>query len=93
MFDSQCQRAIIAAVNIVRKSSPIESLGLGPGVHRLRIVVSGDTVAYEVEMTDIPSVPAPRKVTGFVGRWSGTARKMDIPDDEWMARINAKHLR
>lgn len=84
---------MIRPMNVVGKSFPIGSLGLSPGVHRLRVVVSDDTVAYEVEMTDIPSVPAPRKATGFVGRWSGTARKMDIPEDEWMARINTKHLR
>lgn len=84
---------IVFIVNVVRKSSPIGSLGLGPGTHRLRVVVSGDTVDYEVETTSQPSSAGPRKGTGFVGRWSGTARKVEVPGDERITRINAKHLR
>lgn len=84
---------MIRHVNVIRKSAPIGSLGLAPGVHRLRVVVSEETVAYELETTDLPSVAAPRKGTGFIGRWGGTARKVDIPGDERVARINAKHLR
>lgn len=80
-------------MNVISKSASIESLGLSPGVHRLRVVVSEETVTYELETVDLPSVPSPRKGTGFIRRWSGTTRKVDIPGDERVAHINAKHLR
>jgi len=80
-------------VTVVRKNSPIESLGLGPGVHLLKVVITGDTVAYEVAATTPSSTPQLRTGTGFVGKWSGTARKMEVSSDDWLAHINAKHLR
>jgi hypothetical protein len=80
-------------MNVVAKSSSIASLGLGRGVHWLKVVVADDTVAYEVTTPfDVPA-PEPRQSTGFVEKWGGTARKMDVSDDVWLDHINQKHLR
>jgi len=62
-------------------------------VHLLKVVITGDTVAYEVAATTPSSTPQLRTGTGFVGKWSGTARKMEVSSDDWLAHINAKHLR
>lgn len=80
-------------MTVLSKSAPIEALGLGPGIHLLKVVVAGDSVAFEVAATPDRTAPAPRQMTGFVKTWSGTASKMDTPGDEWLAHINAKHLR
>lgn len=80
-------------MTVVTKSSPIASLGLGPGVHLLKVVVAVDTVAYEVaEPPELPN-PEPRQPTGFVRKWRGTARILDASDDAWLSHINSKHLR
>ena len=79
-------------MTVLTKSAPIESLGLGPGVHLLRVVVAGDTVAFEEAASADQATPVLRQETGFVKTWSGTARKMDVPGDDWLAHINAKHL-
>ena len=80
-------------MTVLTKSAPLESLGLGPGVHMLKVVVAGDTVAFEVTAAADRAAPRPRPGTGFVKTWSGTARKMEVPGDDWLAHINAKHLR
>jgi len=80
-------------MTVLTKSAPIESLGLGPGVHLLKVVVAGDIVAFEVAPSAHRPPPEQRQGTGFVKTWSGTARKMDVPGDAWLAHINAKHLR
>jgi hypothetical protein len=80
-------------MTVLTKSAPIESLGLGAGVHLLKVVVAGDTVAFEVAQSGHRQPPEPRQGTGFVKAWSGTARKMDVPGDPWLAHINVKHLR
>jgi len=80
-------------MTIVKKESPIGSLGLAPGVHWLKVVVAGDTVAYELMSQTPHTSPSQRKGTGFVRKWSGTARKDDDSDNEWLSHINAKHLR
>jgi hypothetical protein len=80
-------------MTVLTKSAPIESLGLGPGVHLLKVVVAGDTLAFEVAASADRATPEPRQGTGFVKTWSGTARKMDVPGDDWLAHINTKHLR
>jgi hypothetical protein len=79
-------------MTVLTKSAPIDSLGLSPGVHMLRVVVAGDTVAFEEAASADPATPARRQETGFVKKWSGTARKLDVPGDDWLAHINAKHL-
>ena len=80
-------------MTVVSKSASLESLGLGPGTHTLKVVVAGETVAFEVEAPATRPSPVLRQGTGFVQTWSGTARKMDDPGDEWLERINRKHLR
>jgi len=80
-------------MTVLSKSAPIESLGLGPGIHLLKVVVAGDSVAFEVAATTDRTSPVPRQGTGFVKTWSGTACKMATPGDAWLAHINAKHLR
>jgi len=80
-------------MTLLKKDSPIESLGLGPGVHWLKVVVAGDTVAYELTSKPPHAAPVQRQGTGFVRKWSGTARKIENSDDEWLSHINAKHLR
>jgi hypothetical protein len=55
--------------------------------------VAGDTVTFEVAASADRTTPVPGQGTGFVKTWSGTARKMDVPGDDWLAHINAKHLR
>jgi len=74
----------------VTKSTPIGSLGLEPGEHVVRIHVGSDTVSFAVETA---TRPAHRRPTGFIQRWSGTARKVEDPADEWLTHINDKHLR
>jgi hypothetical protein len=81
------------AMTVLTKSAPIESLGLGPGVHLLKVVVAGDTVTFEVAASADRTTPVPGQGTGFVKTWSGTACKMDVTGDDWLAHINAKHLR
>lgn len=78
-------------MTVITKKTPIASLGLGPGVHFLKVVVDGDTLAYEVAS----SSPAPvrRMATGFVKKWSGSARKLDDSADAWLEHIHSKHFR
>jgi len=79
-------------MTVLLKSAPIELLGLGPGTHTLKVVVAGDTMAFEVEAPATSTPPEPRQGTGFVETWSGTARKIDDPDDTWLEHINRRHL-
>lgn len=80
-------------MTVVAKSSPIASLGLGPGVHLLKVVVAVDTVAYEVaEPPELPKRER-RQPIGFVRKWGGTAPIVDASDDAWLSHINSKHLR
>ena len=80
-------------MTVLSKNAPLGSLGLGPGTHTLKVVVAGDTMAFEVETPTVSAPPAPRQGTGFVETWSGTARKIDDPGDTWLEHINRKHLR
>lgn len=51
--------------------------------------ISSDAARPDHEaLSGVPSRP-----TGFVRKWSGTARKTETAGDPWLARINAKHLR
>lgn len=79
-------------MTVLSKNALIEELGLAPGVHHLKVVVAGDTVAFELEDA-AAETPFPRGKTGFVAKWSGSARKVENPADEWFTHINEKHLK
>ena len=59
----------------------------------LKVVVAGGSVAFEVVAAADRAAPGPRPGTGFMKTWSGTARRMEIPGDAWLAHSKAKHLR
>lgn len=59
-----------------------------PGPHRRYRVATGDGRV----VVDEAGVE-PRKPTGFVRKWGGSAKKVAAKDDAWLARINDKHLR
>lgn len=80
-------------MTVLLKSAPIESLGLSPGVHHLKVVVADDTVSFELEGPAAGEGPELRKGSGFVAAWGGSARKVENPADEWLTHINEKHLR
>jgi len=77
-------------MTILSKSASLESLELGPGTHTLKVVVAGDTMAFELAAPATSASPIARQGTGFVENWSGTARKIDDPGDEWLEHINRK---
>ena len=79
----------------VAKSTPIGSVGLSQGKHLVRVHVGEETVSFEVESSAASdgARPAPRQPTGFVEKWSGTARKVVDPADAWLTHLNEKHLR
>ena len=83
-------------MSTLTNESPIGSLGLESGDHWVKFHVDGDRITYEVAA----SLPAAmvqttgaRKPTGFVQKWSGTARKVEDKGDAWLSHINEKHLR
>ncbi len=80
-------------MTVLLKSASIGSIGLSPGVHRLKVVVADDTVSFELESQASGDGSALRKGTGFVAAWGGSARKEENPAEEWLTRINEKHLR
>ena len=84
---------MIHTVTILSKSAPIESLGLCPGVHHLKVVVAGDTVSFELEKSTEGEDSELPKGSGFVATWGGSARKVEDPADKWLTHINDKHLR
>lgn len=75
------------------KSAPIESLGLSPGIHHIKVVVAEDTVSFELECQATSDGPNLGKSSGFVRAWGGSTRKAEDPADEWLTHINEKHLR
>lgn len=80
----------------VNKNAALGSLGLPSGDHWVKFHVEGDVISFEVAASKAAaSEPAPRKrkPTGFVELWGGTARKIEDASDEWLTRINEKHLR
>jgi hypothetical protein len=80
-------------VTVLSKSAPIESLGLSPGVHHLKVVVADDTVSFELEGSAVAENKDVRRGSGFVTAWGGSARKVEDAEDEWLTHINKKHLR
>lgn len=79
-------------MTVLSKTAPIESLGLPQGVHHLKVVVAGDTVSFELEDSKTEAQHT-RGKTGFVAKWSGSARRIENPSDEWLTHINEKHLK
>ena len=59
-----------------------------PGPHRRYRVAAanGQVVVGEV-------ATEPRKPTGFVQKWGGSATKVLDASDTWLSHINDKHLR
>jgi hypothetical protein len=75
------------------KSAPIKSLGISLGGHHLKVVVADDTVSFGLAVPISGEGPDIRKDTGFVAAWGGSSRKVEIPEVEWLTRINEKDLR
>jgi hypothetical protein len=65
--------------------------------HLVRFHVEAEVISFEVAASRSPEVEpsgsAVRQPIGFVKKWSGTARKVEDPNDAWLAHINDKHLR
>ena len=59
-----------------------------PGPHRRYRVAAGNGQVVVDEAT-----AEPRKATGFVQKWGGSAKRVVDESDAWLTRINAKHLR
>ena len=61
----------------------------------MKFHVEGEIVSFEIAAT-VPQGVAqqtPRKPTGFVQQWGGSAKKVDDASDAWLTHINEKHLR
>lgn len=82
-------------MNTLTKDDSIATLGLPEGDHWVKFHVEEDTISFEVAASSPipPSLTGKRPPTGFVGRWSGTARKVEDASDAWLSHINEKHLR
>jgi hypothetical protein len=82
-------------MNKLTTSTPLGTLGLASGDHWVKFHVEGDAISFEVAA----SLPAqlseslPKKPTGFVQTWGGSARRITDPNDAWLSHINDKHLR
>ena len=59
-----------------------------PGPHRRYRVAAGNGQV----VVDEP-ISEPRKPTGFVQKWGGSAKKVVDEKDAWLTHINEKHLR
>ena len=59
-----------------------------PGPHRRYRVATGNGRVVVDE-----AAAEPRKPTGFVRKWGGSAKKLAAEGDARLARINDKHLR
>lgn len=86
-------------MNTLTKSAPLGTLGLSSGDHWVHFHVEGDSLSYVVAAS-VPEITAsaaasrgPRKPTGFVKKWGGSARKIEDAADTWLTHINDKHLR
>jgi hypothetical protein len=81
----------------VTKSTTLDALGLPTGDHLVRFHVEAEIISFEVAASRLPvATPEsahPRQPTGFVKKWSGTAKKTAVSDDPWLTHINDKHLR
>jgi hypothetical protein len=76
-------------------SAPLGALGLGSGYHWVRFHVEGNAISFVV-VDSAPTTLAgtlPKKPTGFVQKWGGSARRIDDASDVWLTHINDKHLR
>ena len=82
-------------MNWLTKNAALDTLGLPSGDHWVRFHVEGDNISFVVA-SSIPQNPksgSSGKPTGFVQRWSGSAKKLEAEGDHWLAHINEKHLR
>lgn len=82
-------------MNTLTTSTPLGTLGLGSGDHWVRFHVEGDAISFEVaaSMPAQAAASPPKKPTGFVQQWGGSARRITDENDAWLTRINDKHLR
>ncbi|WP_395745208.1 hypothetical protein [Prosthecobacter sp.] len=81
-------------MNVLTKSTPLGTLGLASGDHWVRFHVEGDAISFEVTASTLAGgEPPSKKPTGFVQKWSGSARRVEDPNDAWLTHINDKHLR
>jgi hypothetical protein len=82
-------------MNTLTTSTPLGTLGLSSGDHWVKFHVEGDAISFEVAASMPAQVPAtlPKKPTGFVQKWGGSARRITDPNDAWLTHINDKHLR
>lgn len=82
-------------MNTLTASTPLGTLGLSSGDHWVKFHVEGDAISFEVaaSMPSQPETARPKKPTGFVQKWGGTASRITTPDDAWLSHINDKHLR
>ncbi len=80
-------------MNTFPKSAALATLGLPSGDHWVMMHVGDDAISIEVTASLPPQPDRLTKPTGFVQRWSGSARKLDDASDDWLEHINQKHLR
>lgn len=82
-------------MNTITASTPLGTLGLASGDHWVKFHVEGDAISFEVAASMPAHVASalPKKPTGFVQQWSGSARRISDPNDAWLTHINDKHLR
>lgn len=82
-------------MTILTKDSPLGTLGLPTGDHWVKFHVEGDAISFAM-VDSLPAntaLPAPRKPTGFVQKWGGSAKKTEDTNDSWLSHINEKHIR
>lgn len=82
-------------MTILTKDSPLGTLGLPTGDHWVKFHVEGDAISFAL-VDSLPAntaLSAPRKPTGFVQKWGGSAKKTEDTSDSWLSHINEKHIR
>lgn len=80
-------------MNTVTKAASLDALGLPKGDHWVRFHVDEQSISFEVAASIPEKLSSPKKPTGFVQRWSGSAKKIDDASDSWLTHINEKHLK
>lgn len=81
-------------MNTLTKDDPLGTLGLPTGDHWVKFHVEDDAITFEVAASAPEGKPVPERIpTGFVQKWSATARKKEDLADAWLSHINEKHLR
>ncbi len=82
-------------MNTLAKSAPLGTLGLPSGDHWVKFHVEENSISFEIKSSQPSTSPEskPRKPTGFVQKWGGSAKKQTAATDDWLTHINDKHLR